>query len=105
MNTADVDVYKFLGYFTFMSIEEIAEIEEHDANLQGRKTAQGILAEHVTRLVHGDEALQSAKRITEALFSDDIAQLTEAELEQLKQDGLPATELTEIGRASCRERG
>lgn len=95
MNTADADVYKFLGYFTFMSIEEIAEIEEHDANLQGRKTAQGILAEHVTRLVHGDEALQSAKRITEALFSGDIAQLTEAELEQLKQDGLPATELTE----------
>lgn len=95
MNTADADVYKFLGYFTFMSIEEIAAIEEHDANLQGRKTAQGILAEHVTRLVHGEEALQSAKRITEALFSDDIAQLTEAELEQLKQDGLPATELTE----------
>lgn len=94
MNTADADVYKFLAYFTFMSIEEIAAIEEHDASLQGRKTAQGVLAETVTRLVHGEEALRSAMRITEALFSDDIAQLTEAELEQLKQDGLPASELT-----------
>lgn len=93
MNTADADVYKFLGYFTFLSIEEIAEIEQHDASLQGRKTAQGILANEVTRLVHGEEALQSAKRITEALFSGDIAQLTEAELEQLMQDGLPASEL------------
>lgn len=93
MNTADADVYRFLGYFTFLSIEEIAAIEEHDANLQGRKTAQGILAEHVTGLVHGKQALQSAKRITEALFSGDIAQLTEQELEQLMQDGLPSSQL------------
>ena len=93
MNTADADVYKFLGYFTFMTIEEIAEVEKHDASLQGRKTAQGILAHEVTRLVHGEEALQSAKRITEALFSGDVAQLTEAELEQLMQDGLPSSEL------------
>lgn len=93
MNTADADVYKFLGYFTFLTIKEIAEIERHDASLKGRKSAQGVLAEQVTRLVHGEEALQSAKRITEALFSDDIAQLTEAELEQLMQDGLPSSQL------------
>ncbi len=93
MNTADADVYKFMRYFTFMPVERIAEIEAHDATIEGRKTAQPILAEEVTRLVHGDEALASAKRITEALFSGDVTQLSEAELEQIKLDGLPSSDL------------
>lgn len=93
LNTADADAYKFLRYFTFLSIEKITEIEKHDAEIQGRKTAQGILADEVTRLVHGEDALQSAKRITEALFSGDIATLTEQELDQIKLDGLPSSDL------------
>ncbi|MBE0483650.1 MAG: tyrosine--tRNA ligase [Bacterioplanes sp.] len=93
MNTADADVYKFLRFFTFLSIDAIQEIEDHDAQIQGRKTAQAILADEVTRLVHGDGALQSAKRITEALFAGDISQLSEHELEQLKLDGLPSSDL------------
>ena len=97
MNSADADVYKFMRYFTFLSVERIAEIEAHDETIQGRKTGQGILAEEVTRLIHGEEALQSAKRITEALFSGDLAQLTEKELEQSKLDGLPSSDLDLAG--------
>ena len=93
LNTADADVYSFLRYFTFLSIEKIEEIEKHDAEIQGRKTAQAILADEVTRIVHGEGALQSAKRITEALFAGDLAALTEQELEQIKLDGLPASDL------------
>lgn len=93
MNTADADVYKFLKYFTFLPIEEIDAIEAHDATLQGRKTAQEKLASEVTALVHGDEALLSAKRITEALFLGNVAELSEQELVQLQQDGLPSSEI------------
>jgi len=93
LNTADADVYKFLRYFTFLPVGKIAEIEAHDATIEGRKTAQPVLAEEVTRLVHGEEALLSAKRITEALFSGDLTQLSENELEQIKQDGLPSSDL------------
>lgn len=93
MNTADADVYTFLRYFTFLSIERIVEIEEADAQAQGRKSAQPILAEEVTRLVHGEEGLTSAKRITRALFSGETADLSESELEQLKLDGLPSSYL------------
>jgi tyrosyl-tRNA synthetase len=93
MNTADADVYKFLRYFTFLPVEKIAEIEAHDATIEGRKTAQPILAEEVTRMVHGQDALDSARRITEALFSGDLTQLSENELEQIKQDGLPSSEM------------
>lgn len=99
MNSADADVYKFLRYFTFLPIEKIEEIEAADADIQGRKTAQPILAEEVTRLVHGDSALESAKRITAALFSGDLADLSEAELEQIKLDGLPSSDLSLDGLA------
>lgn len=99
MNTADADVYKFLRYFTFLPIEKIEEIEATDAEIQGRKTAQPVLAEEVTRLVHGDDALESAKRITQALFSGDLADLSEAELEQIKLDGLPSSDLSLEGLA------
>ena len=93
LNTADADAYKFLRYFTFLPIADIEAIEASDAEIQGRKTAQPILADEVTRLVHGDEALNSAKRITEALFSGDVTKLSEIELEQIKLDGLPSGDL------------
>jgi len=97
LNAADADVYNFLRYFTFLSIEEIEAIEKADSEIQGRKTAQGILAREVTRLIHGAPGLEAAMRITEALFvgspSGGLESLTENDLEQLKQDGMPASDL------------
>ncbi|MCV6627543.1 MAG: tyrosine--tRNA ligase [Cellvibrionaceae bacterium] len=93
LNTADADVYKFLKYFTFLSVDEIDAIEKADAEAQGRPQAQGVLAKEVARLVHGDEGLQAAERITAAMFSGDIGELSESDLEQLKLDGLPSSDL------------
>jgi tyrosyl-tRNA synthetase len=93
LNSADADVYKFLGYFTFLSVEEIAAIEEADKAAQGRPQAQGILAKEVTQLMHGAEGLAAAERITEAMFSGSLADLSESDLEQLALDGLPSSEL------------
>ncbi|STF45791.1 tyrosyl-tRNA synthetase [Escherichia coli] len=66
INTADADVYRFLKFFTFMSIEEINALEEEDKNSGKAPRAQYVLAEQVSRLVHGEEGLQAAKRITNA---------------------------------------
>lgn len=93
INTADADVYRFLRYFTFLDVAEIADIEAADRERQGRPEAQAILAREVTRLVHGDEGLSAAQRITEALFSGDTSSLSEADLDQLRLDGLPSSEL------------
>lgn len=93
ITTLDADVYKFLRYFTFLSISEIAEIEEVDKTIQGRPEGQGVLAREVTRIVHGEEGLASAERITQALFSGDLSLLSESDLAQLAQDGLPTTEI------------
>ncbi|MGI2028967.1 tyrosine--tRNA ligase [Endozoicomonas acroporae] len=97
MNTADADVYRFLKFFTFLSMEEIEAIEQADAERQGRPEAQRILAREATRLVHGEEGLKAAERITEALFSGDITQLSETDMEQLKQDGLPSATIERTG--------
>jgi tyrosyl-tRNA synthetase len=93
LNTADADVYKFLRYFTFLDTAEIDAIEEADKNSNSRPQAQSILAEEVTRLVHGEESLESAKRITQSLFNGAIDDLTIPDLQQLQQDGLPTTSL------------
>ena len=93
LGTADDDAYKFLKYFTFLSLERIAEIEELDRAASGRPQAQSILADEVTRLVHGDNGLLAAKRITAAMFSGELSDLSEDDLEQLKLDGLPSGEL------------
>jgi tyrosyl-tRNA synthetase len=91
LNVADADVYKFLKYFTFLSIERINEIESEDAKADGRPQAQTILAQEVTELVHGKSGLDAALRITDALFSGNSAELSENDLEQLCQDGLPSS--------------
>ena len=94
LNSADADVYKFLRYFTFLPLEEIDAIEQADQQAEGRPQAQAVLAREATRLVHGEEGLAAALRITEALFSGDPNQLPESDFEQLRLDGMPSSELT-----------
>lgn len=93
INSADADVYKFLKYFTFLDMAEIAAIEEADKAAEGRPEAQSILAREATRLVHGDDGLAAAQRISDGLFSGDISTLTEEDFGQLKQDGMPSSKL------------
>ncbi len=94
INTADADVYRFMRYFTFMTEEEITYVEETDQNSGKAPEAQRILAEQVTRLVHGEEALAAAQRISRSLFAEDQSDLTESDFEQLAQDGLPSVMLS-----------
>jgi tyrosyl-tRNA synthetase len=91
INTADADVYRFLGYFTFLSAEQISGIEESDKLASGKPGAQLILAREVTRLVHAEVGLVAAERITNALFSGDLTDLGENDFQQLAQDGLSVT--------------
>ena len=97
MNTSDADVYTFLKHFTYLSLDKIKDIETNDTNTQGRKSAQAILAEEVTRLVHGPDQLTAGKRITSELFSGDLMLLEENDLVQLQQDGLPSARLNLAG--------
>ena len=94
LKVADADVYKFLKYFTFLSIEEIDAIEAKDQASGTKPEAQRILAEEMTRLIHGEAALEAAQRITHSLFSGDESSLTEQDYAQLALDGLPAFDVS-----------
>ena len=97
INCADADVYRFLRYFTFLDVAEINDLEAADQARQGRPAAQAVLAGEVTQLVHGAEGLAAAQRITEALFSGNTAELSESDMQQLRQDGLPSSSLQRAG--------
>ena len=89
LKVADDDVYKFLKYFTFLSVEEINQIEQADIASNEKPQAQRVLACEMTRLIHGEDALIAAQRISASLFDGQIADLTESDLAQLALDGLP----------------
>lgn len=93
LNTADADVYKFLKYFTFLSVAEIDALEESDKTSGQKPQAQRVLAEQVTAIVHGQAAVEAAQRISQNLFSDSLAALTESDFAQLAQDGMPSIQL------------
>lgn len=95
LKVADADVYKFLKYFTFLSMAEIEAIEASDQASGSKPQAQRILAEEMTRLIHGEEALAAAQRISASLFAEDQSALTESDFQQLSLDGLPAFPVTE----------
>jgi tyrosyl-tRNA synthetase len=91
INTADADVYKFLKYFTFLSVDEISAIEVADKRAVGKPAAQRVLAQEVTRLVHGAEGLAAAERISAALFTGELSDLSLSDFQQLAQDGMPTS--------------
>lgn len=93
LGTSDADVYRFLKYFTFLGVNEIDALERADAARTGRPEAQAVLAAEVTRLVHGQAGLDAARRISEALFNGTLSALSESDVLQLRQDGLPTSAL------------
>lgn len=93
LGTADEDVYRFLRYYSFLPLAAIDELEAEDATRQGRKQAQQVLADELTELVHGKEALAAARRISELLFCGDVPRLGESDLAQLAQDGMPSSRI------------
>lgn len=94
INTADADVIKYLKFFTFLSREEIENLEKAVQEEPHLRKAQKALAEEMTRLIHGNEALEQAIKITAALFSGDIKNLSVSEIKQGFKD-VPSYEHSE----------
>jgi len=93
LNTSDDDVIRFIKYFTFISHEEINQLENKSKNEPHLRAAQKELAQQVVTIVHGDNAFKQALRITDSLFSGDINNLSGEEIEAGFK-GLPSTVLS-----------
>ncbi|CUX95651.1 Tyrosine--tRNA ligase [Candidatus Mikella endobia] len=89
INTADNDVYFFLKIFTFLELSTIEALEKADLDSNKAPIAQAILAEEITRIIHGKHGLEAAKRITASIFTGNIAKLTKNDFDQMAQDGIP----------------
>uniref|UniRef100_A0A1B6IT28 Tyrosine--tRNA ligase n=1 Tax=Homalodisca liturata TaxID=320908 RepID=A0A1B6IT28_9HEMI len=76
IRTADADVEKLLKLFTFRSVESIRDLCHKHMTRPELRQAQKVLAEEVTRLVHGEEGLERARITTAAMYDSNIEQLS-----------------------------
>lgn len=81
INSQDADVVKYLKYFTFLDRGEIERLEKTVEAAPHLREAQKVLAEEMVGFIHGTDAVEEAKRITNALFKGDIKSLTKDEIE------------------------
>jgi tyrosyl-tRNA synthetase len=82
LNQDDRDVVKYLKYFTFLTKQEIEALGEKIAAEPHKREAQKTLAREMTLFVHGEQALMDAEKITAALFSGNVKELTADQIEE-----------------------
>jgi tyrosyl-tRNA synthetase len=80
LNVDDRDAVKYLKFFTFFAAAEIAELEATGARQPERRHPQRALAQEVTRLVHGDQAVGEAEAASQKLFGGDLSTMSVREL-------------------------
>ena len=93
INTADADVIKYMKIFTFVERDEIEALAVSVQEEPHLRIGQKALAEEMTRLIHGQEALDQAIRISQALFSGDLKTLSANEMRDAFKD-VPSSELS-----------
>ena len=94
INAEDEKVIDYLKFLTFLSKEEILDIEAKHNEKPELRLAQQTLAHEVIKFLHGEEAYEEALKISKALFAGDIKSLTADEIEMGFND-LPLNEVEE----------
>jgi tyrosyl-tRNA synthetase len=83
LNTDDKDVINYLKYFTFLPKEEIEALAVQTEEHPEAREAQRVLAQQVTEMVHGPEALERARQASQVLFGGELRGLSAAEIEDI----------------------
>ncbi len=86
MNVTDEDAIRYLKVFTFLSREEITEIERQHLEALGARVGQKALAYEVVKIIHGEDKANEAVEMSKVLFSGDIISLTKKQLEEVFGD-------------------
>ena len=94
LNSDDSKVIEYLKVFTFLNKEEIDALEEKVKTEPEKREAQKALASEVVRFLHGEEELQEAIKLTECLFTGNVKELTDEEIEMVFK-GMPTIEAKE----------
>ncbi|WP_228001946.1 tyrosine--tRNA ligase [Nocardia australiensis] len=98
VNTVDADVVRYLRWFTFLSREELAELETATAERPHAREAQRKLAEEMTTLVHGAANTRAVQLASQALFGRaDLRELDEPTLASALREAAVDGAVAEIG--------
>ncbi|MRH89818.1 tyrosine--tRNA ligase [Nocardia sp. SYP-A9097] len=101
VNTADADVVRYLRWFTFLSREELDELEAATAERPHAREAQRRLAAEMTTLVHGEEHTRSAQLASTALFGrGELRDLNESTLAAALTEAAVDGKVAEAGAES-----
>ena len=92
INSDDSSVVKYLKYFTFLSLDEIAILEQKTISEPHLREAQKVLASEVVKIVHGPEGFDSAITATKIFFGETITNLADRDLNAIFGD-VPSIEL------------
>jgi tyrosyl-tRNA synthetase len=92
INSDDSSVVKYLKFFTFLSLEQIAELEQKTKDEPHLREAQKTLALEVVKIVHGQEGVDSALTATKIFFGETITNLADSDLNAIFGD-VPSIEL------------
>ncbi len=82
LNTPDNDIIDYLKRLSLHTPEEIMDLEKKMQEAPERREAQIALAEELTAIVHGEDGLAKAKKITETFFRGSIKDLSASELKE-----------------------
>jgi tyrosyl-tRNA synthetase len=96
LNVEDRKVEEYLKIYTFLTHDEINEVMVQQNAQPHLRHGQKTLANLMTCMVHGEKALESAERITYALFKGQLDNLSQEDIQQLKQDGMPFTKVNSL---------
>ncbi len=92
LNTDDLDVVKYLKYFTWLDRPAIEELAAAHAEAPQQRRAHRALARAVTEMVHGPTALERAELSSKVLFGAEIEDLEARDILEVFDD-VPSTEL------------
>ena len=92
LNTDDRDVATYLKFFTWLSQEEIDQLEQNVKTAPEKREAQRRLAREATAIFHGETELAKAERASEILFGKEISGLSVGEILDIFAD-VPSTKV------------
>ncbi|RIL09617.1 MAG: tyrosine--tRNA ligase [Proteobacteria bacterium] len=95
LNTSDEDAVKYLRIFTFLSKSEIENLESRLKSAPEKRECQRVLADSVTALVHGETAVNEAKKSAEVLFGGSLSGVGERQLQEIFSD-VPSSSISRI---------
>ena len=89
LRTEDADVERYLKYFTTLPLADIEQLVAEHAKSPEKRAAQRRLAEEMTRLVHGEEAVKQSVAASSTLYGGGVQHLDAGAVEALAAQGVP----------------